>query len=82
MMHPVSTSGFSDRESPIGPEPGFWVGASGVAARWYGETQALVEYLVDTLSVTSSELLLAEAGHAVAHEMRPGGGLHPSAKLR
>jgi hypothetical protein len=82
MLHPVSTSGFSDRESSIGPEPGFWVGASGDTARWYGGAQALVEYLVDTLSVTSSESLLAGAGHAVAHEMRPGGVPPPSAKLR
>jgi alkylation response protein AidB-like acyl-CoA dehydrogenase len=46
---------------------GFWFGAIGVAACWYGGAAALVEHLSCTLAPSSSDLVLAEFGHAVAH---------------
>jgi alkylation response protein AidB-like acyl-CoA dehydrogenase len=47
--------------------PGFWFGAVGVAACWYGGAAGLVEYLRRTLDPQSSEVVLGEFGHAVAH---------------
>jgi hypothetical protein len=47
--------------------PGFWSGAIGVAACWYGGAVGLVEHLRGTLEPTSSDLVVAEFGHAVAH---------------
>jgi alkylation response protein AidB-like acyl-CoA dehydrogenase len=47
--------------------PGFWFGATGVAACWYGGARALLESLIASLSDTPSDLVLAELGHAVAH---------------
>ena len=46
--------------------PGFWVGAIGVAACWYGGAKALVDHVTDTLPPISSDLVMAEIGHAVA----------------
>ena len=46
--------------------PGFWVGAIGVAACWYGGAKALVEQVTDTLSPIHSDLVMAEIGHAAA----------------
>jgi alkylation response protein AidB-like acyl-CoA dehydrogenase len=47
--------------------PGFWFGATGVAACWYGGAAGLVEHLGCTLDPSTSDLVLAEFGHAVAH---------------
>jgi alkylation response protein AidB-like acyl-CoA dehydrogenase len=47
--------------------PGFWLGAIGVAACWYGGAAGLVEHLGCTLDPSSSDLVLADFGHAVAH---------------
>lgn len=47
--------------------PGFWFGAIGVAACWYGGAAGLVEQLGCTLDPSSSDLVLADFGHAVAH---------------
>jgi alkylation response protein AidB-like acyl-CoA dehydrogenase len=47
--------------------PGFWFGAIGVAACWYGGAAGLVEHLGRTLEPTSSDLVMADFGHAVAH---------------
>jgi alkylation response protein AidB-like acyl-CoA dehydrogenase len=47
--------------------PGFWFGAIGVAACWYGGAAGLVEHLGRSLDPSSSDLVLAEFGHAVAH---------------
>jgi hypothetical protein len=47
--------------------PGFWFGAIGVAACWYGGAAGLVEHLGCTLDPSSSDLVLADFGHAVAH---------------
>ena len=47
--------------------PGFWFGAIGVAACWYGGAAGLVEHLGCTLDPHSPDLVLVEFGHAVAH---------------
>jgi hypothetical protein len=47
--------------------PGFWFGAVGVAACWYGGAAGLVEHLRRTLDPQSSDLVLSEFGHALAH---------------
>jgi alkylation response protein AidB-like acyl-CoA dehydrogenase len=47
--------------------PGFWSGAIGVAACWYGGAAGSAEHLGCTLDLHSSELVLADFGHAVAH---------------
>jgi hypothetical protein len=55
-----------------GPEfylerPGFWFGALGVAACWYGGAKALVADLGGSLGSRPSDLVLVELGYAVAH---------------
>ena len=47
--------------------PGFWLGAIGVAACWYGGAAGLVEHLLCTLDPQSSDLVVVDFGHAVAH---------------
>ncbi len=47
--------------------PGFWFGATGVAACWWGGARGLVTRTVAALEATSSEGQLAELGYAVAH---------------
>ncbi|MGA2305399.1 MAG: acyl-CoA dehydrogenase [Acidimicrobiales bacterium] len=47
--------------------PGFWFGAIGVAACWYAGAAGLVEHLGGTLDPHSSDLVLVDFGHAVAH---------------
>jgi alkylation response protein AidB-like acyl-CoA dehydrogenase len=47
--------------------PGFWFGACGVAACWYGGARGLVTTLTDSIAPTSSQAVLAELGHAIAH---------------
>lgn len=46
--------------------PGFWFGASGVAACWFGGAAGLVRWLVGTLGPDIGEHRLAELGRAVA----------------
>lgn len=46
--------------------PGFWFGAAGVAACWYGGAVGLVNDLADALNPQSSDLVLADLGEAVA----------------
>ena len=59
--------------SEVGPpnfyleRPGFWFGATGVAACWYGGARGLVEHLVRSLGTDPSELVVAELGEAFAH---------------
>jgi alkylation response protein AidB-like acyl-CoA dehydrogenase len=55
-----------------GPEfylkrPGFWFGAVGVAACWYGGTRGLVTHLSRSLGSHPPDSVLAELGYAVAH---------------
>jgi alkylation response protein AidB-like acyl-CoA dehydrogenase len=47
--------------------PGFWFGAVGVAACWYGGAVGLVENVLGSVDPTSSDLVAAEVGYAVAH---------------
>jgi alkylation response protein AidB-like acyl-CoA dehydrogenase len=47
--------------------PGFWFGATGVAACWYGGARGLVQEVLRSIGHHPSELVLAELGHAVAH---------------
>jgi hypothetical protein len=47
--------------------PGFWHGAIGVAACWYGGAAGLVTHLLRTVAPESGDAVLAELGHAVAH---------------
>jgi alkylation response protein AidB-like acyl-CoA dehydrogenase len=47
--------------------PGFWFGATGVAACWYGGARGLVEHVLESVGPHPSELVVAEIGHAVAH---------------
>ena len=47
--------------------PGFWFGATGVAACWYGGAHGLVQEVLRSIGEDPSELVLAELGHAVAH---------------
>ena len=46
--------------------PGFWFGASGVAACWYGGARALVAALLEGLATEPSEHVLADLGVAFA----------------
>lgn len=46
--------------------PGFWFGAAGVAACWYGGAVGLVKDLTDALNPQPSDLVLADLGEAVA----------------
>jgi alkylation response protein AidB-like acyl-CoA dehydrogenase len=47
--------------------PGFWFGAIGVAACWYGGAAGMVEHLGCTLDPHSPDPVLVEFGHAAAH---------------
>jgi hypothetical protein len=47
--------------------PGFWFGAIGVAACWYGGAVGLVRHIGERLDPTSPDGVLAEFGLAVAH---------------
>ena len=61
------------RSSAVGPpnfyleRPGFWFGATGVAACWYGGARGLVHDVLRSIGPHPSEPILAEIGHAVAH---------------
>ena len=46
--------------------PGFWSGAVGVAACWYGGAKGLVGTLLDALGLHPGDHALADAGRAVA----------------
>jgi alkylation response protein AidB-like acyl-CoA dehydrogenase len=46
--------------------PGFWFGATGVAACWYGGARGLVENLLTSLDPSASALALSSLGQAVA----------------
>ncbi len=46
--------------------PGFWFGAIGVAACWYGGALGLVENLLASIDGTVSDLVLATLGEALA----------------
>ena len=46
--------------------PGFWFGAAGVAACWYGGAFGLVSNLINSLAAAPSEHVLADVGNAVA----------------
>ena len=46
--------------------PGFWFGASGVAACWFGGARGLVAGVVGSLSSEPGELVLMEIGKAVS----------------
>jgi alkylation response protein AidB-like acyl-CoA dehydrogenase len=46
--------------------PGFWFGAVGVAACWYGGAVGLVDHLVQTLRPEPGDHVLADLGRAVA----------------
>jgi alkylation response protein AidB-like acyl-CoA dehydrogenase len=60
-------------ERIIGPpdwylaRPGFWLGAIGVAACWFGGARGLVDNLAVSLGPDPSDLVTAELGRAVAH---------------
>jgi alkylation response protein AidB-like acyl-CoA dehydrogenase len=45
--------------------PGFWFGAAGVAACWYGGALGLVNELVESLGSEPGELVAADLGYAV-----------------
>jgi alkylation response protein AidB-like acyl-CoA dehydrogenase len=47
--------------------PGFWFGATGVAACWYGGARGLVDHVLSAKGPNSSDLVAVEVGHAVAH---------------
>jgi alkylation response protein AidB-like acyl-CoA dehydrogenase len=47
--------------------PGFWFGAVGVAACWFGGAAGLVEHLLKALEPASPDLVLGALGEAVAH---------------
>jgi alkylation response protein AidB-like acyl-CoA dehydrogenase len=47
--------------------PGFWHGAVGVAACWYGGARGLVDRLSESLAASCSDVVAAELGHARAH---------------
>jgi alkylation response protein AidB-like acyl-CoA dehydrogenase len=59
--------------SAVGPpdfyleRPGFWFGATGVAACWYGGARGLVQEMLRSIGEHPSALVMAELGHAVAH---------------
>jgi len=47
--------------------PGFWFGAVGVAACWYGGAAGLVASALENFDPTSPDLAVAEVGYAVAN---------------
>jgi alkylation response protein AidB-like acyl-CoA dehydrogenase len=47
--------------------PGFWFGAIGVAACWYGGARGLLSDLTESMTSLPSDDVLAELGRAVAH---------------
>lgn len=47
--------------------PGFWFGATGVAACWYGGARGLVGQIAQGLGAHPPELSVAELGYAAAH---------------
>jgi alkylation response protein AidB-like acyl-CoA dehydrogenase len=47
--------------------PGFWFGAIGVAACWYGGARGLAGSVLQSLGQHPSELVVAEFGYAAAH---------------
>ena len=47
--------------------PGFWYGATGVAACWFGGSRGLVEGVLQSIGPHPSEPIKAELGHAVAY---------------
>jgi alkylation response protein AidB-like acyl-CoA dehydrogenase len=47
--------------------PGFWFGAAGVAACWYGGALGLVESLKNSISTDPNPHVQADLGHAVAN---------------
>jgi alkylation response protein AidB-like acyl-CoA dehydrogenase len=47
--------------------PGFWFGAVGVAACWYGGAKGLVDRLRASLEPSTSDAVAAELGYAVSH---------------
>ena len=59
-------------EDAIGPpefytdRPGFWFGACGVAACWYGGARGLVAAVVESLTSDPGELVLMEIGRAAS----------------
>jgi alkylation response protein AidB-like acyl-CoA dehydrogenase len=61
------------KNSAVGPanfyleRPGFWFGATGVAACWYGGARGLVEHVLRSLGKDPSELIMVELGEAFAH---------------
>ena len=61
------------KSSAIGPpnfyleRPGFWFGATGVAACWYGGARGLLDHLLRVVRPNPPELVAAELGYAVAH---------------
>jgi alkylation response protein AidB-like acyl-CoA dehydrogenase len=63
---------FVPRERLVGPpefytkRPGFWFGAVGVAACWYGGALGLVNHLMNGLKAEPSEHVLADVGVALA----------------
>jgi alkylation response protein AidB-like acyl-CoA dehydrogenase len=60
--------------------PGFWFGAVGVAACWYGGAVGLVEHLVGSLTSSTSELTLAALGDAAARVGAMRAVLHDAAR--
>ena len=46
--------------------PGFWFGATGVAACWYGGAVGLVNNLINSLAAEPNEHVLADVGSAVS----------------
>ena len=62
-----------EKGSEVGPpnfyfeRPGFWFGATGVAACWYGGARGLVEHVLRGIGPNPSELVASELGHAAAH---------------
>ncbi len=60
------------RDAAVGPpefyteRPGFWFGACGVAACWYGGARGLMAGVVGQLKADPDQLILAEIGKAAA----------------
>ncbi|HUY05928.1 MAG TPA: hypothetical protein VMU99_01550 [Acidimicrobiales bacterium] len=59
-------------ERAVGPagfytdRPGFWFGAAGVAACWYGGAQGLMNSLISSLPIEPNEHVLSDLGLAMA----------------
>ena len=47
--------------------PGFWFGATGVAACWFGGASGLAEHVLRSVGPHPSDLVVVELGHVVAH---------------